>query len=226
VSLLIGPYAKVFDAVHVFSPSVDIDSAWDPVREFAKGLRESSFHNEWDEPALLDILAKQKGVVKEKKVVKSTKPIPQALIIIDDFADRYDVMKSAGNVLTTLFIRGRHFGCSCWISSQKLTAISTVARVNFRFLCVWRLRNQKEIVALLEELSAIYPIPTLHEMYEAAVSDAAHSWWYIDLVAKEKTRMFYIRFEHRQVVEEVSPEEILAAAPRPDGLEPEPAQQL
>ena len=91
---------------------------------------------------------------------------------------------------------------------------------------MWRLRNQKEIVALLEELSAIYPIPTLHEMYEAAVSDAAHSWWYIDLVAKEKTRMFYIRFEHRQVVEEVSPEEILAAAPRPDGLEPEPAQQL
>jgi hypothetical protein len=135
VSLLIGPYARVFDAVHVFSPSVDIDSAWDPVREFAKGLRESSFHSEWDEPALLDILAKQKQLVKEKKSAKSTKPLPQALVIIDDFADRYDVMKSAGNVLTTLFIRGRHFGCSCWISSQKLTAISTVARVNFRF-CV------------------------------------------------------------------------------------------
>jgi hypothetical protein len=37
--------------------------------------------------------------------------------------------------------------------------------------------------------------------------------------------MFYIRFEHRQVVEEVTPQELLAAAPRPDG-EPEPAQQL
>jgi hypothetical protein len=37
--------------------------------------------------------------------------------------------------------------------------------------------------------------------------------------------MFYIRFEHRQIVEEVSPEELLAAAPRPD-VEPEPAQQL
>ena len=67
VSLLLGPYAKVFNAVHVFSPSADIDSAWDPVREFAKGLRESSFHSEWDEPALLEILAKLKGVVKEKK---------------------------------------------------------------------------------------------------------------------------------------------------------------
>jgi hypothetical protein len=86
------------------------------------------------------------------------------------------------------------------------------------------LRNQKEIVALLKELSAIYPIPTLHEMYEAAVSDEPHSWWYIDLVAKEKTRMFRIRFEHRQI-EEASPEELLAAAPRPD-VKPEPAQQL
>jgi hypothetical protein len=37
--------------------------------------------------------------------------------------------------------------------------------------------------------------------------------------------MFYIRFEHRQIVEEASPEELLAAAPRRD-VEPEPAQQL
>jgi hypothetical protein len=78
----------VYDAVFVFSPSVDIDSAWDPVRDFAKGLKESSFHSEWDEPALLEILAKQKALVKEKKTAMSTKPLPQALVIIDDFADR------------------------------------------------------------------------------------------------------------------------------------------
>jgi hypothetical protein len=36
--------------------------------------------------------------------------------------------------------------------------------------------------------------------------------------------MFYIRFDHRQVVEDVSPQELLAAAPR--DVEPEPAQQL
>ena len=32
ISILLGPYAKVFDEVHVFSPSVDIDSAWDRER--------------------------------------------------------------------------------------------------------------------------------------------------------------------------------------------------
>ena len=57
ISMLLGPYAKVFDEVHIFSPSVDIDSAWDVVREFAKGLKAASFHSEWDEPALLEILA-------------------------------------------------------------------------------------------------------------------------------------------------------------------------
>jgi hypothetical protein len=102
VSLLIGPYARVFDAVHVFSPSVDIDSAWDPMRDFAKGLKESSFHPEWDEPALLDKLAKQKQLVKEKKSAKSTKPLPQALIVVDDYADRWDIIRNAQNVLTTV----------------------------------------------------------------------------------------------------------------------------
>jgi hypothetical protein len=90
VLLLNGPYTRVFDAVHVLSPSVEIDSAWDPVREFAKGLKESSFHSEWDEAALLDTLAKQKQIVKEKKTAKSTKPLPSCLIVIDAFADRND----------------------------------------------------------------------------------------------------------------------------------------
>ncbi len=33
ISMLLGPYAKVFDEVHIFSPSVDVDTAWDPVKK-------------------------------------------------------------------------------------------------------------------------------------------------------------------------------------------------
>ncbi len=199
--MLLGPYAKIFDQVHVFSPSVEIDSAWNPVREFAKHLEASSFHSEWNEAALREILDDQRQRIKKLKDAKSTKPLPQVLTIIDDFADRQDIMHSASNILTTLFIRGRHFGSSCWLSSQKLTAISTVARVNFRFMLVWRLRNAKEIQALMEELSAIYPIKVLREMYETAISDESHSFWYINLVAKAKEDMFYVRFEEKMVVE-------------------------
>ena len=28
ISMLLGPYKGVFDQIHVFSPGVDIDSAW------------------------------------------------------------------------------------------------------------------------------------------------------------------------------------------------------
>ena len=202
ISMLLGPYSKVFDEIHVFSPSVDIDSAWDPVKDFAKGLTASSFHSEWDEKALHEIMAGQKEKIKQLKEAKSKKPLPQCLVCIDDHADRSDILHSSGNILTTLFIRGRHFGSSCWISSQKPTAISTVARVNFRFLLCWRLRNQREVMALMEELSAVYPIQILHQMYEAALSDEDHSFWFINMVAKKKEDMFHIRFEHKMQLED------------------------
>ena len=221
--MLLGPYARVYDEVHIFSPSVEVDSAWDVVREFAKGLKTASFHSNWDEPALLEALERQKRKIRELKAAKTEKPLPQVLVVIDDFADRWDIMRNAQNVLTTCFIRGRHAGVSCWLSSQKLTAISTVARVSFRFLCVWRLRNQKELVSLLEELSAVHPVPVLHQMYEQAVSDEPHSFWFLNLV-KSKEEMFHVRFEHRQIVDDTPPEELLAQAPR--DVDSEPAHQL
>lgn len=201
ISMLLGPYRGIFDEVHVFSPSVHIDSAWTPVKQFAGQLENSSFNDEWDEGALRQILDRQRDRIRQLKDAKSKKPLPQILTIIDDFADRSDILHSRSGILTTLFIRGRHFGSSCWVSSQKLTAIASVARVNFRFLLVWRLRNQKEIIALMEELSALYPMQVLHEMYETAISDEDHSFWYINLVAKNKDDMFFIRFDHKMVYE-------------------------
>ena len=197
ISMLLGPYRHCFDQIHVFSPSVDIDSAWGPVKQFAEHLQGSSFHSEWDEPALRKILEEQKERIKKLKDAKTKKPLPQLLVICDDFADN-PMLHSPTGVLNSIFVRGRHSAQSIWVSSQKLTAISTVARVNFRFILCWRLRNQKEIIALMEELSAIYPVKVLHEMYETAVSEP-HSFWYINLVQKRKEDMFYIRFEQKMI---------------------------
>ena len=110
-------------------------------------------------------------------------------------------MHNAGTTLTSLMIQGRHFGVSTWLSSQKLSTISLVARVNFQFMLVWRLRNYKEIECLMEELSALYPKQTLHEMYEAAITDQDHSFWYILLTAKKKEDMFFVRFEEKLILE-------------------------
>ncbi len=52
----------------------------------------------------------------------------------------------------------------------------------------------------MEELSAIHPVKTLHQMYEAAIGEP-HFFWYVNLVAKEKHDMFFGRFEHKLFVE-------------------------
>ena len=63
-------------------------------------------------------------------------------------------------------------------------------------LC-WRLRNKRELLdGLLYELSALFPLPVLYEMYETAIEEE-HSFWYINLVAKKKQDMMFIRFEHK-----------------------------
>ena len=142
--------------MYVFSPSVNIDSAWDPVEEHAKHLKHKGFFSEWDEGALWSILDKQREEIRELKKAKTHKPLPQVLIIIDDFADT-GIMHNATNILTTLMVRGRHFGCSTWLSTQHLTAVSRIARVNVSFECVWQQRNAKEVEMIMDELSAIYP---------------------------------------------------------------------
>ena len=78
------------------------------------------------------------------------KKLYQVLIICDDLADVPQLHRPNG-ALDTLFIRGRHMQISTWMSSQKLRLISAAVRVNQQFLCCWRLRNQHELDAVVEE---------------------------------------------------------------------------
>jgi Poxvirus A32 protein len=203
LALLTGPYAKAFSALHVFSPSVHLDSAWSEIKDkFAKRFEESSFNETWDIQLLEKILDAQKTKIQKLKAAKSRQALPQALIIIDDFADNPEVLHKSGGIFTTLFIRGRHFGLSTWVSSQKLSSVSTLARTNFRFMCVWRLRNAREAQSLFEELSAIYPIKVLYQMYNQAISDEDYSFWFVNLVAKKREDMFMVRFEYKQIYDD------------------------
>ncbi len=201
ISMILGPYRSVFEQIHIFSPSVHIDSAWLPVKDFAQHLEGSTFHSEWEPDVLMQILDRQRETIRKLKESKTKKPLPQILLCLDDWADNPQAMHSASNAVATLFVRARHFAASVWVSSQKLTAIASVARVNFRFMLIWRLRNYREIESLLEELSALYPKQILHEMYETAINDEDYSFWFINLVAKKKEDMFFIHFDHKMVYE-------------------------
>ena len=64
---------------------------------------------------------------------------------------------------------------------------------------MYRLRNYKGLESLLEELSALAPKKTLLDMYHMAV-DEPYSFWHINLMSKDKNKMFYIRFEKRMTI--------------------------
>jgi hypothetical protein len=201
VALLIpgGPYAKVFDAIWLFSPSANIDSAYEPLVKHIKTLGAGGVFDEWDLKKINEIIDEQKKVTAEEKLANKKKPLTSALLCIDDFSDHPEYMKTG--IITSLFTRNRHYGLTVFVLSQKMTSISLTCRVNFRWILVWRLRSYKEMECILHELSALYPVATLLEMYEMAVNDQDFSFLYINMSARKKEDMFYIRFEEKLVLE-------------------------
>ena len=188
--------SSVFERIFLFSPSIHIDDGWKPVKEFIENEmgvntdREQVYFDKWDEGALRTIIeltrtSKQLGLKK----------LYQVLVVIDDYADQPELHRRTGDgALDTLFIRGRHTQISTWVSSQKLRLISAAVRVNMQFICIWRLRNQLELEAVLEELSAL-----LLAMYQEATREP-YSFWFIYYL-KDKANMFYKRWEERFVVD-------------------------
>ena len=110
------------------------------------------------------------------------------------------VMHSSTNVLTSLFVRGRHTGCVCWRLSQQARVISLIARTYFTFILVWRMRNSKERDSILEELDALVDRKTLMEMYKIATA-MRHSFLYVNLL-NERDQLFYKNFDQRFVLSE------------------------
>ena len=128
----------------------------------------------WDtwEPQILEKLIERHKKVNAHLKAKKHKKGYVILVLVDDFADQGDkVMHSSTNILTSLFVRGRHLGVACWMLTQKLRVISLICRTNFCWMLIWRLRNSKEISTLLEELGALVDRKLLNEMYQIATSE-------------------------------------------------------
>ena len=68
-----------------------------------------------------------------------------------------------------------------------------------QFLCCWRLRNQHELDAVIEELSALLPKEQLYRLYEQATREP-YSFLFVYYL-KPRNEMFYKRFEERFALE-------------------------
>ena len=122
IAMLQGPYKDVYSRVYVFSPSCakGIDPAWDGWRKHVKDYikvpdDEQTMWDTWD-PQVLEKLIKRHAKVNAHLKAQGKKKEYVICALIDDFADQGEkVMHSATNVLMSLFVRGRHLGCACWL---------------------------------------------------------------------------------------------------------------
>ena len=121
-----GGGESVFERIYIFSPSIEIDDAWKPVKGFIEqhmGVnteREQVYFDKWDEGALRTIIQQQKKITRTTKEL-GFKKLYQILVVIDDFADQPELHRRTGDgALDTLFIRGRHFHKVSKVSKQRI----------------------------------------------------------------------------------------------------------
>ena len=111
------------------------------------------------------------------------------LILIDDFADSPEFTRQS-KLLHQLYIRGRHDNISVITATQTFKAVDTVICKNITALYCFRLRNQMELEAVVEEVSALANKKTLLEMYDLATKEP-YSFLFINFMEKDKQQGFY-----------------------------------
>ena len=205
-NMILDIYKGCFERVYVFSPSINVDMTWIPVKEYLNktiNLSENEpplFYDTNDQENLEKIIDTQKKVTEHLKSKKDNKKLYSILIIIDDWADSPDFSRKS-QLLHALFTRGRHSGISTIVSTQKFTALHPIIRVNATELYVFRLRNYRDLEAFVEEVSALIDKKSLMEIYNLATAEA-YSFLYVKLTAKKKNEIFMVKFNKRITIDE------------------------
>ena len=66
---------------------------------------------------------------------------------------------------------------------------------NATHLFVFKLRNQGDMDAILDELSALADKKTIRKIYSVA-TNKPHSFMYVNLMSRDINNMFYVNFSH------------------------------
>ena len=201
-NMILDIYKDCFSRIYIFSPSIDVDMTWKPVKDYLKHelkqdeKKEKYLFDSYQPGELVKIIQTQHKIIEFMKHNKMKK-VYQILIIIDDFADEPSFTRNS-QLLHSLYIRGRHTFISTITATQVYKAISPIIRKNITDLYIFRLRNYADMEAWLEEMAAIYDKKTLISLYSMA-TNKPFGFLYIKVNAKAKEDMFYDTLQRRLI---------------------------
>ena len=201
-NLILDIYKGCFSRIYIFSPSIDIDDTWLPVKKYiADELTttedEQIYYQDFDGDAVQHILATQKKVIDHQKKDPKTKKLFSILLIFDDVADNKAIHNN--QALNSCFTRGRHSQISTILSTQKYNAVSTIIRTNMDSMYLFRLRNANDLQAVIDELSALLDKKILLEVYMKATEER-FSFLFIKLTSPTINDMFYVEFQSKIMI--------------------------
>jgi hypothetical protein len=201
VSLLLDIYRLCFNRIYVFSPNAnsDISQIWKPVEDYARTVlkqEEPCLYEDFDDSDVLALIERQKKITKLCRDARRTQ-LFQSCFVVDDLADDARVMRRS-QALALLFTKGRHYGCSCFVSIQKWRVVAPLYRVNCTDLFVFKLRSAAELQAIAEESSAQYGQDTTEKLILRA-TDEKYSFLWLNLRASDPRDLFWLRFQARLI---------------------------
>ena len=159
ISLILEQYRGVFERIYIFSPSIDIDDGWIPVKKY---IEEDLGVNTERQPAA----AQDHGGVQEAGD-EETVPGPDNLRRPCGRASAPQTQRRPGHSLHQGPSHAdKHLGELAEAAAHQRSRAGQPA-----ILWCWRLRNQHELDAVVEELSALLPKEQLYQLYEQATRE-------------------------------------------------------
>ena len=200
--LILDVYKGCFERIYIWSPSIDLDHVWDPVKKYVKKElkvdteEEKCFFSTYNPKELQEVMDRQHRIAEWQK--NNGSHVFGILLIIDDFSDDPQFTRNS-KLLHQLYIRGRHSFISTITSVQKATTLHPLIRTQATATFTFRLRSMQDLDTWLNENSAVYDKKTLKKIYDLATSPR-FGFLYMDLMQHDPSKMFMFKFEKRIVV--------------------------
>ena len=76
ISMILEQYRGCFERIYIFSPSINVDDGWRPVKQYIEETmkaptdREQVYFEDWDEAALRQIIRQQRKITETSKQLR------------------------------------------------------------------------------------------------------------------------------------------------------------